>query len=392
MADDAAPPSEKPEWAPRMWQGCTLGAWCRLLFRNRLAVHLPFWHIIFVDTFVCLGHSVLRLVQTLLFGRAIARTPLAGPPIFIVGHWRTGTTLLHELMVQDARFGFPTTYECVDPNHFLLTEGLFSRWFQFLMPKHRPMDRMKVGFERPQEDEFAMCMLGLPSPYLTIAFPNRPPIDQEYLDPAGMPPRALARWKRGFLDFVKTVTFKQKKRLVLKSPPHTARIKVLHEMFPDALFVRIVRDPYVVFPSTVKLWKSLYDTHGFQTPTFAGLEEFVFATFLKMDERFEEGRRLLEPEQICDVRYENLVADPEGTIRSIYERLNLGGWEEMRPRLAAFTATLRGYETNKYELSAEEREAIRRRWGCVAARQGYDLSEPGRRPVAIGAESSIVAG
>ena len=237
-----------------------------------------------------------------------------------------------------------------------------------------------------------MCMLGLPSPYLTVAFPNRPPMDQEYLDPDGMPPRELARWKRGFLDFVKTVTYKQRKRLVLKSPPHTARIPVLHEMFPDALFIHIVRNPFVVYPSTVKLWKRLYDTHGFQTPTFAGLEEFVFETFLKMDERFEEGRRLLDPEQICDVRYEDLVADPEGTIRSIYERLDLGGWEAMRPRLAAFMATLRGYETNKYELSAEEREAIRRRWGQVAERQGYDLSEPGRRPIAVVPENSKVAG
>ena len=392
MADDAVPPSDKPEWAPRMWQGCTLGAWWRLLWRNRLAVHPAFWHIIFVDTFVCLMHSVLRLVQTLLFGRAIARTPLVGPPIFIIGHWRTGTTLLHELMVQDPRFGFPTTYECMDPNHFLLTEGIFSQWFQFLMPKHRPMDRMKVGFDRPQEDEFAMCMLGLPSPYLTIAFPNRPPQDQEYLDPEGMPPRTLARWKRGFLDFLRTVTFKQGKRLVLKSPPHTARIKVLREMFPDALFVHIVRDPYVVFPSTVKLWKSLYETHGFQKPTFAGLEEFVFETYLKMHDRFEEGRRLLRPEQICDVRYEDLVADPEATIRSVYDRLGLVGWEEMQPRLAAFTATLRGYETNKYELSMEQRDEIRRRWGRVAERYGYEMREPSRRPIAVGQASSEIAG
>ena len=388
MADDAAPPSDKPEWAPRMWQGCTLGAWFRLLWRNRFAVHPAFWHIIVVDTFVCFTHSFLRLVQTIRFGRAITRTPLAGPPIFIIGHWRTGTTLLHELMVQDPRFGFPTTYECLDPNHFLLTESIFSRWFQFLIPKHRPMDRMKVGFDRPQEDEFAMCMLGLPSPYLTVAFPNRPPQDQEYLDPAGMPPRALARWKRGFLDFLKTVTFKQGKRLVLKSPPHTARIKVLSEMFPDALFVHIVRDPYVVFPSNVKLWKTLYETHGFQNPTFAGLEDFVYETYLKMHERLEEGRRLLGPGRICDVHYEDLVANPEATIRSVYERLNLGGWEEMQPRLAEFTATLRGYETNKYELSMEQREEIRRRWGRVAERYGYEMREPSRRPVAVGQGSS----
>ena len=85
---------------------------------------------------------------------------MKAPPIFILGHWRTGTTLLHEFMIRDERFGYPTTYECMDPNHFLLTEGLFTRWLNFLVPTHRPMDNMKAGFDRPQEDEFALCMLG----------------------------------------------------------------------------------------------------------------------------------------------------------------------------------------------------------------------------------------
>src|SRR6202011_3820426 len=135
-----------------------------------------------------------------------------------------------------------------------------------------------------QEDEFALCMLGQPSPYLTIAFPNRPPQDQEYLDLEGLPPKALARWKQTFLRFLQQLTYKNPKRLILKSPPHTCRIKVLLEMFPDARFVHIVRNPYVVFPSTVNLWKSLYQKHGLQVPTFAGLEDHVFDTYTRMYE------------------------------------------------------------------------------------------------------------
>ena len=54
------------------------------------------------------------------------------------------------------------------------------------------MDHVKTGFDRPQEDEFALCMLGQPSPYTAIAFPNNPPRDHAYLDLEGVPPRALA--------------------------------------------------------------------------------------------------------------------------------------------------------------------------------------------------------
>src|SRR5581483_10629411 len=138
----------------------------------------------------------------------------------------------------------------LNPCHFLLTERVFTRVFRWMMPASRPMDNMKMGFDRPQEDEFALALLtGDASPYCTIAFPNHPPQGDEYLDLADVPESARRRWQRTLVQFLKGVTYKTGKRLVLKSPPHTARIAVLRELFPDALFLHIVRDPYVVFPS-----------------------------------------------------------------------------------------------------------------------------------------------
>ena len=61
------------------------------------------------------------------------------------------------------------------------------------------MDNMLAGWDRPQEDEFALCMLGQPSPYLTIAFPNQAPKCPEYLDLQKLSPKALASWKKTFL-------------------------------------------------------------------------------------------------------------------------------------------------------------------------------------------------
>ncbi len=118
------------------------------------------WYIAAIVTCVSFGHTLLRILQGAIHGRAIRATKLTAPPIFIIGHWRTGTTLLHELLVQDERFAYPTTYACMDPCDFLLTEWLFSRLFWFLVPSRRPMDNMKAGFDRPQEDEFALCFLG----------------------------------------------------------------------------------------------------------------------------------------------------------------------------------------------------------------------------------------
>lgn len=369
----AAPAAKAPEWAPRMWQGCDFFAWLRLLLRNRAAVQFPYLYIAASDTAVSLHNSVLGLAQAVLYGRAVRRTPIEQPPLFILGHWRTGTTLLHDLLVCDERFGYPNTYQCFNPCHFLLTERLYTRIFRFLMPSQRPMDNMKMGFDRPQEDEFALALLtGDASPYATIAFPNHPPQSQKYLDLVSLSPAQLRRWQRAFLQFLREVTYKMRKRLVLKSPTHTARIGVLKQMFPDALFLHIVRDPYVVYPSTVRLWRTLYQTHGFQTPSYRGLEEHVLQTFVRMYERLEEGKKLVRPDQFHELRYEDLIADPVGELRKVYERFQLGGYERFLPRLEAYLSTIKGYETNRYQLSTDERELVRRRWGEVIRRYGYE--------------------
>jgi hypothetical protein len=374
MSQTAAPPTapvKKPEWAPRMWEGCDFITWMRLLFRNRCAVEWRYWYIAVIITCVSFSHTLLRIVQGALFGRDIRRTELKGPPIFLLGHWRTGTTLLHELMICDERFGYPTTYECMDPNHFLLTEGVFTRWLRFLMPSSRPMDNMKAGFDRPQEDEFALCMMGAGSPYSMIAFPNHPPEKQEYLDLDQVPPKGLRRWKRIFKHFLRCVTYKTGKRLVLKSPPHTARIPTLQQMFPDAIFIHIVRDPYVVFPSTVNLWRTLYKTHGLQTPTYQGLEGHVLQTFTRMYEKLEAGKKLLAPQQFYELRYEDLTKDPVAEMKKIYDHFQLGGFEQYLPRLQAYLASVKGYETNKYQLSDAQKAEISQRWGEVMRRYGY---------------------
>jgi hypothetical protein len=365
-------PARKKEWAPRMWEGCDFFAWMRLLVRNHFAVNWRYWYIAIMVTFVSFMHTLLRFVQQAIYGRRIARTPIREAPIFIIGHWRTGTTFLHELLILDERHAYPNYYECMEPNHFLITERFFKRWFWFLMPAHRPMDNMAAGWDRPQEDEFALCMMGQPSPYLTIAFPNHRPQYPEYLDLEGLSPRALASWKRAFMGFVQRLTFKDPRRLVLKSPPHTCRIKVLLGMFPDARFVHIVRDPFVIFPSTVNLWKTLYGTHGLQKPRFDGLEEHVFQTCTRMYERLEESRGLIHPSRFFELKYEDLVRDPITQMRALYEGLKLGGFDRYLPRLEAYLAGIRGYERNRYELTPELRAEIARRWAPVIRRYGYE--------------------
>jgi hypothetical protein len=168
-----------------------------LLASNRFAVHRSRWPTAAVVSAVSVLHTALGLAQQAVYRRQIAHTPIAHAPVFILGHWRTGTTLLHELLTRDPRHAFPTTYDGFAPHHFLLTRSWLPRLLGRLMPSRRPMDHMAAGWDRPQEDEFALCLLGQPSPYRRIAFPNRP-IDLGALDLRGLPPAALRRWQTTF--------------------------------------------------------------------------------------------------------------------------------------------------------------------------------------------------
>jgi hypothetical protein len=374
-------------WAVKLWHGGHFFGWLRLLIHNRFAIGPCCLHSLVFISISTLLNTALRFLQELMWSRQLRKVEIVHTPLFIIGHWRTGTTLLHELLTLDQHHTYPTTYECFSPNHFLLTERCFSRLFRFFLPSQRPMDNMPLAWNRPQEDEFALCNLGQPSPYLTIAFPNRRPQYQEFFDLEGVPSEALERWKASFLRFLRQVTIRDPKRIVLKSPTHTYRIKILLGMFPDARFVHVVRNPYVVFPSTVHLWQSLYAHQALQHPTFQGLENYVFDNFLHLYEKLDEARPGLDPSRFYELRYEDLVRDPITQVRAIYEHLELGDFEQVLPKLKQYMANTADYKTNRYELPPELRDTITQRWGHVIQRYGYtyDSSDDDSRPKSGGA-------
>lgn len=381
MSNSTMPDSRKPGEGRKtvstwhFWAGMDFFGWMRLLARNRFAIAPRFWIPVAIISVFSVLQTLARWLQQALFGRRIGRAEMPHAPLFILGHWRTGTTFLHDLLALDANHAFPSTFVCGAPNHFLLSEPILARLFPNPRRGLRGFDNVVVGPDRPQEDEFALCLLGLPSPYLTAAFPNNGMAHPEYLDLEGLSPRALGRWKRVFSNFLRQLNFRYGgRRIVLKSPPHTARVRVLRELFPDSRFVFLMRNPYEVFPSTLHMQRHIYRMFALQRPTFAGQEEFVFRDFLRLHRRLEEQRAQIPPRRFHEIRYEDLVRDPVGEMARLYEELELGGFAEVRPKLEEYVATLKGYQTNKFTMDAATCDEITRRWGEVITRYGYTAS------------------
>jgi hypothetical protein len=366
-----------PFWCSRFWHGMRFGDWLKLLTRNRFKIHPLRLSMVIAITLWSPFNSILRMVQQCLCGHRIARTRLE-PPIFIVGHWRSGTTFLHELLVRDPRFTYPSTLDCFLPHHSLVSGWFFTIFGNFMLPKQRPQDNVPTGWFHPQEDEFALLNLGLPSPYLRMAFPNGPAVHMEYLDSDQIPVADRAKWLDGLEHFIRVISCRDPgKPVVLKSPPHLGRIEALAERFPGARFIHIIRHPYSVFPSTQRLWRSLDQVQGLQEPAHEGLDEYVYSCLETMYTAFERQRVGLPDGAVCDVLYEDLVSDPIGQVLRIYDQLELGALEPAHRDLEKYVESQRDFKGNRYELDEENRLLLNERWGRFFEPYGYELEVRG---------------
>jgi omega-hydroxy-beta-dihydromenaquinone-9 sulfotransferase len=361
-----------PTLSPRFWHGMPSRVWIPLLWKNSFKVSLSRLHIASGVTAFMPFSDLMGLLQHTIFGRKIAQTKLVGPPLFILGHWRSGTTLLHELLCLDDRFASPTTFECFAPAHFLLTEPLVTRYGNWLIPNRRPMDNMKAGWSLPQEDEFALMNLGAPTPYLRLVFPCHDYPYQSTLASDGFSLKELERWKYLFDWFLKALTYKNQKPLILKSPPHTGRIGILKSLYPDAKFVHIVRDPRKLFPSTMKLWNSLDHVQSIQVGEYQPkLKEFVLKSLTTMYDSFERDRVGLSDKQLIDVRYEDLAKDSVAVCKNIYDQLDLGGFDRIEPLLKDRKEQEKEYKTNCFGSKPEEETEFMTAWHSYATKYGY---------------------
>ncbi|MGE5191928.1 MAG: sulfotransferase family protein [Deltaproteobacteria bacterium] len=353
--------------------GVSAGDWWRLLRENRFAVDPAYWHRAAFVSLVSFINSYYRRQEERRFGPAIEKVEITEPPLFVLGHWRSGTTHLHNLLALDTdQFAFANTYQVVNPHTFLSTEEVNTRRFAFLLPDKRPMDNMALSFASPQEDEFAMLLSCFYSLYLGISFPRREAHYSRYLTFDGVPENEIAEWKGALLRFMKKLTCKHGRALVLKSPPHTARIRLLLDMFPRARFVHIHRHPCTVFRSTQHYFDTAVWYTYLQRPKRETVDRGILDRYTAMYDSFFEYRGLIPPGNFHEMSFEDLERVPLAEMRRLYEALSLPGFDAVEPRLKGYLASLDGYKRNEYEeLSSALRETVATEWRRSFDEWGY---------------------
>lgn len=347
--------------------GITLGDWLRLLSENRFAIApscLP--RAIFITLF-SIPNTFACWLENARFRRHWEQVNVS-PPLFILGHYRSGTTHLQNLLAQDQRFAFLTSYQASYPDTFLLTEQSSSRFLGFFLPRSRPFDNVRLSVDVPYEDEIAMTNATRLTPYMSVVFPRRRDHYDRFLTFQQASAEEVSQWQAGLKTLLQKLTLKHGKPLILKSPPHTCRIKLLLDMFPQAKFVHIHRDPYVVIQSTLHLIRVGLEWIRLQKAEEVDWTERALSQWREMYDVYFAERALIPAGNLHEMAFSDLEGDPIGELRRMYESLDIPLFAEVEPQMRQYLASIAAYEKNTFaELPPDLKERV-----AETCRRGFD--------------------
>lgn len=325
--------------------------------------------------FVCRLLSTMTPIQAKRYNKLLADKPLEHDPVFILGHWRSGTTFVHNVLSCDKHFGYCTTYQTVFPHLIMFGQPFFKKNMAWLMPDHRPTDNMELAVDLPQEEEFAISNM---CPYTYYNFWFFPKYTQEYADKyltfKDISSQELEAWKEAFTKVVKLSLWNTGgTQFLSKNPPHTGRVRELVKMFPNAKFIYLMRNPYTVFESTRAFFTNTIQPLKLQEFSNEQIEKTVLSVYLKLHESYEADKHLIAKGNLIEVKFEDFEANPLQMTETIYQTLSLPGWKEAKPAIEQYVGSKKGYKKNKYEYAERTRKLVEDNWGKVLEQWNYKL-------------------
>ena len=293
---------------------------------------------------VCRLLSPLASLQDKRYEKLLANQPLEHDPVFILGHWRSGTTFVHNVFSCDKHFGYNTTYQTVFPHLMMWGQPFFKKNMSWLMPDKRPTDNMELAVDLPQEEEFALSNM---MPYTYYNFWFLPKCQQEYADKYllfdDITDAELKVFEEVFTKLIKISLWNTHgTQFLSKNPPHTGRVKELVKMFPNAKFIYLMRNPYTVFEST------LYH-------------------------KYESDKQFIPEGNLMEVKFEDFEADAMGMTENIYKSLSIPGFTEARADIEKYVGGKKGYKKNKYKYDDRTIRLVEENWGFALKQWDYNL-------------------
>lgn len=357
--------------------GIKMSNWLELLKKNHWQVSPEYYHrAAFISALSC-ASSLLGAVEKARFEQQIEDTVITPTPLFILGHWRTGTTHMHNMLGRDPNHTFSTLYQVLFPDSFLTTGEWGPKLLRSSVPKKRSYDNVEQNFFEAAEDEIGLMKLtGGLSFYGAIMFPDRAAEYEKYIDFLEATPAERRRFKEALVLFIKKIMLATGgKRVVVKSCPHSARIRMILDVFPDAKFIHIHRHPARAFRSMVHMRKQVDWENFFHLPSQEFLEqrwEHTATIGNRLYTRLIEDRHLIPEQNLIEIAYKDLIGNELPTLRQIYQQLEIPDWDQFERVVTPYLASIEGYKVNQLTMEPGLEEFVYDRWRNVYDTYGYE--------------------
>lgn len=352
--------------------GADLPSLARLLTQNG-AVSMPKIPIALAAGLAAFGRLPFTLGERgMVAWQRRGMTPMPAP-IFIIGHWRSGTTHLYNLLTRST-FGYVTPIAAGIPHEFLTLGRWLRPWLVNMLPETRYVDGMEVRPDSPQEDEIPLGSMNPISFYHGIYFPKR--FEEHFhrgMFLEGCSAAEIRAWEAALIRFAEKCWLDHRQRLVIKNPTYTCRIPRLLSVYPDARFIHIYRNPYEVFRSTKRFYRALLERFAWQPFDHLDIDRFVLEGYKRMMDRVESDRRTLPDNRFVEVRFEALEAQPLQQISRIFDQLELGGVGTAEPAIRSHLQRVADFKKMTFDPNVEEQALVERHWGEHIKRLGYSL-------------------
>jgi hypothetical protein len=368
----------KNRWSQeQLATGINLRNWGEVLRRNGYSVSPEYYHRLAWITGLAGVSSVFAQIEEARFGKQLEEMEIKPTPLFILGHWRTGTTHMHNMLGRDPNHTFSTLYQVLFPDSFLTTGEIGPQLLKNAVPDKRSYDNVVQNWFESAEDEIALMKLtGGLSFYTAIMFPDRAPEYEKYIDFLEATPTERRRFKESLVLFIKKIMLATGgKRVVVKSCPHSARIRMILDVFPDAKFIHIHRHPARAFRSMVHMRETVDWENFFQIPRKEFLEQRWDHTATiggRLYTRLIEDRALIPPGNLVEVAYKDLIGNELSVLRGIYDQLEIPDWDKFEQVVKPYLDSIKDYKVNKLKIESELEDFVYERWRNVYDTYGYD--------------------
>jgi hypothetical protein len=332
----------------------------------------------FLSFLVSLIFEVMNIAERIVEKKKLKNVASEEPPIFVIGFWRSGTTLLHSMLCQDKRAGYVTTFQGVFPNLVLTQKKWLKKFTNTILPKNRPFDGYAMDMDFPQEEDFAMMSLQPRSIYQMFYFPkDYNEIYKKELYFENLPEKERQHWKDKYLS----LQFKALKntggvRFISKNPCNIFRIKTLMELYPDARFIFIYRNPYSVVESLYKFANQVLPGSELQHLEGGIPREYFARLYKDALHEYMNVRKRIKPANLIEIRYEDFKQRPVDMIREIYSQFNMPGFHDALPRMESYLSKNKPEGRQPYAIEPETYMLVNKYAGDILTRLEYPISSP----------------